>query len=238
MKLPLIEVFEEAPEVRRLRFGLEKPMNQKPGQFIMIAFEVDDLENPGKRKIVKRAYSLCSSPVDGEFIEICFNRVPDGFISKILYDVPKGSDLEVTGPYGHFTYTEGQSNNVLLLCAGLGITPMRAIARFIVDKQLPASLTLLYGVRKPENIVFHTEMEELMKKYANFKAHFTISRPEGTTWKGDTGRVNKEYILKYAPDIKEKLTYICGPPEFVKDMIRTLKDDLQVPATQIKTEAW
>ena len=238
MKLKVIKVMQEALDVRRLRIGLDKPMNQKPGQFIMVAFEVEDLENPTKKNIVKRAYSLCSSPHESRFIEICFNRVPEGFISKILYDIPDGSELEITGPYGHFTYTEGQSTNVLLLSAGLGVTPMRAIALSILEKSLPVKLTLLYGVRHPENIIFHTEWEELAHKHNNFHPYFTISRPQGTNWNGDTGRIDKTFLQKYVPDITQKLTYICGPPEFVKAMIRTLKDDFKIPSEQIKTEAW
>ncbi|HUB92786.1 MAG TPA: hypothetical protein VL945_02395, partial [Candidatus Saccharimonadales bacterium] len=75
-------------------------------------------------------------------------------------------------------------------------------------------------------------------KTSRFKLTTTVTRPQpGDGWAGTTGHVNAEMIVNDVPDFKERISYICGPPAFVKAVKEALVG-LGADEKKIKAEMW
>ncbi|HLD41671.1 MAG TPA: FAD-binding oxidoreductase, partial [archaeon] len=84
--LKIEKVIQETPDTKTLRIGLKQPMDFIPGQFVMAGLNVGDPKN----LLVKRAFSIASSPLEKQFIELTFNVVPEGKFSPHLYALKEG----------------------------------------------------------------------------------------------------------------------------------------------------
>jgi len=233
MKGTVIHKKQETPDTISIRYELSEQMKRKSGQFVMLYLDVDQ---EGKKKTIKRAYSLSSIPSD-PYIETAVRM--EGIGSSRIHTLNPGDEIEIDGPFGHFTFEEGMGDEVVLIGAGSGITPLMSIVRYIHEEKLGVKVDVLYSNKKPEDIVYRHELEEL-SKHKNINCHFTITRsddPKSIDWKGSAGRINIAMIKDKVKDIKKPLFYICGPPQFVEDIKKALLEK-QVDKAKIKQERY
>ena len=109
--------------------------------------------------------------------------------------------------------------------------------RYIVSAGLDhVRATLLYSNTHYEEIIYKEELERL-DKHSNIKVVHTLTRSWPPDWKGYTGRINTDMILKEVEDIPTNLYYLCGPPQFVED-IASILIELGVDKEQIKKEKY
>ena len=187
-----------------------------PGQFISVV----DREN-GKE--VTRAYSI-ASPREGNRFALCLNRVPDGIVSRWLFELSPGDEVEMHEPLGYFTLRH-PGRRAVFIATGTGIAPFRSMLLDHLPRTQPR-VTLIFGVRYPEGLLYHKELEQLSSDYPSFKFLPTVTRPDDN-WTGRTGRVQSH--LDEALDIKtpEEIAnidvYICGLKEMVDDLRKELK---------------
>ena len=87
----------------RLRLPPDKTLPFKPGQFVMV-------HAPKDGKLSSKAYSICSSLSERDFIELCLNRIPGGHFSNYLCDLKGGEILPIKGPYGKFLLNESSAS--------------------------------------------------------------------------------------------------------------------------------
>lgn len=233
MKAKVINVIKETPDTKTIRFKLDSPLTFKPGQFVML--NADVLEN-GQKKFVKRAYSISSSPLIKEHIDLTVKIYPEkGLVSKRLYNMKVDEEMEMTGPFGFFLLDENIHKDIVMIAGGVGVTPFMSMLRFIKDKKLSnINATLLYSSKTPEDIIFGKEL--LNETYPeNIKVHLTITRPNGNNWSGITGRINEEVIRKLVPEISKPFYYICGPTVMVEETAKLLKT-MGIEDSKIKLE--
>ncbi|MAT71042.1 MAG: oxidoreductase [Planctomycetaceae bacterium] len=233
--LRVSRVFQETPDVKTFRFmnpvGGALPFSYLPGQFLTVAVPVDG-------KPVKRSYTISSSPTQQDFAEITVKHADQGAVSSYLHDRVKSDDLlELSGPSGSFTFTGRECNCILLIGAGVGITPLMSVLRYLTDRSWPGDIYLLYGCSTPQDIVFRQELDYLQRRHPNLHVVITISRPEGSDWKGPTGRITKELIVQSVPDLGSRYVHVCGPVPMMES-VKKLLADLGVPKERIKTEAF
>ena len=238
----IVEVIQETPDTKTLRIELTKPINFVPGQFVMAGLELEPGETiPGKskdsgqKKLVKRAFSIASSPTEKEHIDLTFNLNPGGQLSPHLYSVKEGGLVYIEGPYGKFNFRQDQSKHHVFLGAGTGITPLMSMLRFGKAKNLPGGKTLIYSVKTPENIVYKKELIGLQK--SGLRLFITITRPENSGWTGLTGRIDKKMISETVGDLSDAVFYMCGPPEMVESTVKIL-EELGIPKERINREQW
>ncbi len=232
MNAKVIKVIEETPTVKTLVFDIKDyEFDFYPGQYIMI-------EVPYNGQILKRAYSIASSPLQKDKLEITVKRMKNGRASVVLTTkVKEGDVFHIKGPYGKFIWTEDMSDRVILIGAGSGVVPLMCILRYIRDKDLKdVQATLLVSYKTYDEIIYRKELEEL-NKLDNIKVVITLTRENPEFWKGYTGRINKDMILKEVGDLSSGLFYLCGPPKFVDDMKETLLN-LGVEKERIRTEKY
>ena len=218
MKAKLLNWKELAPEVHHFEFEVPgvSQLSFTPGQFISVI----DREN-GKE--VTRAYSI-ASPREGNRFALCLNRVPNGIVSRWLFELNPGDEVEMHEPLGYFTLRH-PGRRAVFIATGTGIAPFRSMLLDHLPRTQP-HVTLLFGVRYPNSLLYREELERLASEYPNFEFLPTVTRPD-ENWTGRTGRVqshlDEALELKTPEEISNIDVYICGLKEMVDDVRKELK---------------
>jgi ferredoxin-NADP reductase len=232
MNLLLAQIEQQTHDTKTLRFQIssERQLRAKPGQFLTFQWTID-----GQR--VMRSYTISSSPIHGNYVEITPKRMENGVVSVFLNDRAKpGLRVEASGPYGNFYFDGTLHKSIVLIAAGSGITPMISMLRYIDDLKLATSVTLLYCVRTGADIIFQSELARLERSLPNFKYEVCLSQPE-PAWKGHTGRVTGEFISQHVIDLDSPTFFLCGPKGFM-DNARQILSALGVQQERILLESF
>jgi ferredoxin-NADP reductase len=220
------EIIPRTHNVTSFRFLRPAELNYKPGQFLYVTIKSQD----GKE--LNKHFSLSSSPTEKAHIEFT-KKLSDSDFSMALKALKKNDWARIDAPYGKFTF-EGEHEKIGLLGGGIGITPFMGMCKYCTDMRLDTKITLLYGNRTENDIVFRKELEAMQNQNKNLKIVFTLNEA-GSGWKGATGFINAEMIKKEIPDFKETMFYTCGPPPMVEIMGKLI-EQLDLPKTQLQRE--
>lgn len=191
----------------------------KPGQYTTLRLHING-------ETVNRSYSFCSSPYTGEEMTIAVKRVAGGKGSNFVNDVLKpGMEIEVMEPMGNF-HTELNSSNekhYVLFAGGSGITPVFSILKSVLQKEPSSQITLFYGNRDSQSIIFRKQLDAAAEKYHDrLKVVYILDKPENG-WKGYTGFVVKDMALKLLREntdlnFRKAEFFICGPVPMMKEV--------------------
>jgi ferredoxin-NADP reductase len=234
-KLKVLRVFDETPSVRTFRMGDPGggtlPFDYLPGQFLDLTIPIDG-------KLVKRSYTIASSPVERDYVEITVKREAQGVVSGYLHDkVKEGDELQISAPSGRFTFTGIEANSIVLIGGGVGITPLMSVIRYLTSRGWPNEIVLLDCFREPRDFIFREELEYLQRRNPNLRVIAAATRRGREPWIGLEGRFTKEIIAYSLPKIASHRIHLCGPPPMMEG-IRGILLELGVPKEQIKTEAF
>jgi glycine betaine catabolism B len=230
--LLLSQTEQQTRDTKTLRFHVldERLLKAKPGQFLTFHWTID-----GQR--VTRSYTISSSPVHENYVEITPKRLENGCASVFLNErAMPGLAVEASGPYGRFYFDETLHKSIVLVAAGSGITPMISMLRYIDDLELAIPVTLLYSVRTSADIIFENELVRLGRSLPNFKYEVCLSRP-GPTWKGRSGRLTEECFTRNVSDLNAPAFFLCGPKGFM-DNARQILSTLGVNQDRILQESF
>ena len=232
MNLLLAQTERQTHDTKTLRFQVpkERRFRAKPGQFLTFQWTID-----GRR--VTRSYTISSSPVHEDYVEITPKRTENGCASVFLNERAKpGLAVEASGPYGQFYFDEALHRSIVLIAAGSGITPMISMLCYINDLKLDTPVTLLYFVRTRADIIFENELSRLTQSLPNFKYELCLSRPD-PTWQGRSGRLTEELVSQSVTDLDSPTFFLCGPRGFM-DNARQLLLNLGVNQGRILQESF
>lgn len=174
-----------------------------PGQFVM-------LELPGCGEV---AISLAGSSSNREFIELCIRRV--GEVTGVIHQLQPGAYVGIRGPFGtHFPMQEMAGANLLLVAGGLGIAPLRSPIYWAIEHRTEyRDLTVLYGTRKPDQILFDYQFEEWRRIY-DLRMLTIVEQPDAA-WTGPVGVITELFDdVEIDPD--NSYAIVCGPPVMFK----------------------
>jgi ferredoxin-NADP reductase len=232
MNLLLAQTEQQTHDTKTLRFQLpkERRFHAKPGQFLTFQWTID-----GRR--VTRSYTISSSPIHEDYVEITPKRIENGCVSVFLNERAKpGLAVEANGPYGRFYFDETLHKSIVLIAAGSGITPMISMLCYIDDLELATPVTLLYCVRTGADIIFENELSRLRRSLPNFKCELCLSRPD-PTWKGRSGRLTEEFVSQSVTDLDSPTFFLCGPRGFM-DNARHVLLNLGVTQDRVLQESF
>lgn len=224
------------------RFSVPDNFEYYAGQFLMLRVEMKELNDfkirDGKNPSQIRAFSISSTPTQKGYVETAIKAEENGFVSVYMNKVAEvGDPVKISGPYGKFYFKEDMGNEIVLLGAGSGITPLIGVMRYVAAKNLPTKVLLVYSNKTPDDIVYKKDLEELAKN-SNIKVVNTITRAkEEHKWEGETGRISEDLIKKSVSDITKPLYYICGSPEFSHTM-ESMLVKMGVPKERVHKENW
>lgn len=169
-------------------------------------------------------FSLSVAP-NGRYLRFTVKDIGDHSGSLAL--LPAGTRVLAEGPYGAFTPRRRARRKVLLIGAGLGITPLRSL--FAALPAAPGDLCLLYRASTAEDLVFRGELEEMGRRRGADIRYLIGPR----TQRPDP--IGPEVIGSLVPDAAERDVYVCGPPGLVTSVTATLRT-LGVRRSRIHTE--
>ncbi|QDU11149.1 ferredoxin reductase [Gimesia aquarii] len=231
LALSVIEVVQEADEVRTFRLDNSKgifPIH-KPGMFAKVCLNIDGNE-------VWRSFSISSSPLQPEKIDLTIKRNSHGQVGNYFFEqIRPGCRLLLKGPLGRFYYDQEQYREPLvLLCAGIGITPMMSIVRYLKDLNQNRLCYLFYGARTHKDIIFDEETRQLITQMPGFHYCLTLSQP-APHWLGYCGYLNFEFMQSKVSQLLASRFFLCGPNRFNQDFEEQLLE-AGVPQTLIHSE--
>ena len=199
--------------------GTENLAYFSAGQYLSVNLEINGMK-------ISRAYSISSSPKDSlnNIYKLTIKRVDGGLATNYILDNwTVGTEVKISAPEGDFTFEPlRDSENIIGLAGGSGITPFLSLANAIADGDEDCNLTLLYGSRTEADILFKDEFDALQAKCNKIKIVHVLS---GENKEGyEQGFITADLIKKYAGN-KEYSIFICGPQvmyEFVDKEIEKL----------------
>ncbi len=119
------------------RFALEGGgLKFHPGQYMI--FRV-----PGIDQVVRRSYSISSSPSDKDHFEICVRAVSGGFCSNYIHRLRPGESIQVEGPYGEICLEEKSDREILIGHRHRQVPDQIHVASFAATKELPLHTVIL-----------------------------------------------------------------------------------------------
>lgn len=218
------KVVRETEDVTSVQIGgkhLEK-WRARAGQFVILRFLA--------KGMWLEAHPFSISCVPDERLRVTIKRVGD-FTARVP-DLKPGTYVLIDGPHGIFTAHRSQSERVLMIAGGIGITPLRSVSEELVKRG--KDVILVYSSRKYQQTALKEELDRLAgSSGGHFKVHYVMS--DDPSWQGRKGTVTKELIQEWVPDVKIRDVYVCGPPPMMRAMIVSLRA-LGVPASRIYYE--
>lgn len=177
---------------------------------------------------VRRTYSLCSSPLEGEW-RVAVKKVEGGLFSGFANEkLRAGDSLEVMQPVGRFftPLDPGHQKQYLALAAGSGITPVLSIIKTTLLTEPNSHFTLVYGNRNRASILFFEELESLKNRFMGRLSLLHVLSRERTDTPVHFGRIGPEKLEelgKLIPYEGIDEVFLCGP----EDMIFSAKEFLE-----------
>jgi len=234
-KLTLTEVESATHNVKTFRFkpadGRQVPFDYLPGQFLTLHIAPNGVPT-------KRSYTIAAAPTWRDRIEITVKREDHGLVSRWLHDeLRPGHEVEIEAPNGTFVFSGNEAESIVLIGAGVGITPMMSVVRYLTDTRWSGKIYLILGFRAPRDFIFREELAALQARNPNLSVAVTMSNPGSEPWSGPVGHIDAALLASAVEDIRSRRAHICGPPSMMEATKATLLM-LGVPIAQIKTEAF
>jgi NAD(P)H-flavin reductase len=182
-----------------------------PGQFTMLyVFGVGEIP-----------VSVSGDASDGAQLVQTIRAV--GKVSEALTKISVGDTLGLRGPFGTaWPVADGYGRDVIVVAGGLGLAPLRpALYQLQAERKRFGKLVLLYGTRRPEDILFRRQLAGWRRRL-DMAIEVTVDHA-GTDWRGHVGVVTK-LIPRLGVDASKSMALVCGPEVMMRFAASALHD--------------
>ncbi len=187
-----------------------------PGQFVTL--RLPGLGDPAP----VRSYSLSGDPAAGTY-RISVKREAHGLVSARLQDaLTTGASVDVAAPRGEFVLADG-ANPVLLISAGIGVTPVLAMLHDLADRHSDREVWWLHTTRNAELHVFADEARALLDTLPNARRQVFYTHPSGSAQGSTAGRLTPAVLAGLGLPTDAD-AYVCGPDAFMSEVRAALVD--------------
>ena len=187
----------------------------KAGQYLPIELRLDD-----GNEIVERTYSLSNPPGEGKY-RISVKREPLGLVSRLLHDhLSPGDVILAKEPEGEFVLPMDSDRSIVLISAGVGITPMVSMLHVLANQD--RRIYFIHGARNGTHHPLGKEVAALARSHENIHLFVLYSHPNSEDIEGldyhHSGRIDSQAVEKFVP-ISYAEFYVCGPKRFLADIV-------------------
>src|SRR6185312_9737504 len=193
-----------------------------PGQYLTLRTTMDGEE-------VRRSYSICSGPDDGE-LRIAVKKVDGGaFSSWAADDLKAGDELDVMTPTGRFGVAPAPQEARIYVgfAAGSGITPILSIVKGVLAREPNSRFFLFYGNRSTSGMLFLEELEELKDRFMQRLSLFHVISGEEQDIPILHGRLDGDKVRvllrSLVPAASVDHVFVCGPVGMSEDIEATCR---------------
>ena len=200
----------------------------RAGQYLSLKLAIDGSS-------VTRPYSISSAPADAlkGAVSVTVRSNPGGFAAEyMLKEFKEGDEVLSSGPQGNFYYEPLRDpQHIVALAGGSGITPFLSMAQAIADGTEDFDLTILFGSRTREQILFREELDELAAGCDKIHVVHVLSDEKADGF--EHGFITADLIRKYAS--APYSVFVCGP-EAMYNFLKGELDKLGLPRKNIRCE--
>ncbi|QDP18914.1 2Fe-2S iron-sulfur cluster-binding protein [Sphingomonas xanthus] len=213
--LRVAEILPETEEANSIRFAVPGDLTEafqfRAGQHLTLRATIDGEE-------VRRNYSLCTAPAEGE-LKVTVKRIAGGVFSNWVADSLKVGDMvDVMTPHGSFTtpFDPAAMRRYVGFAGGSGITPVMSLIRTALTTEPESRFTLFYGNRDASSIIFLEALAALKDRYlGRFELYHFLSHEEGDVelFNGMLDRETCDAAIAHLVGDVEAVDawFICGP---------------------------
>jgi ferredoxin--NADP+ reductase len=189
-------------------------------------------------KLIKRAYSIASSPTNREFLEFYVALVPGGVLTPRLFNLKIGDRIWLSQKaVGKFTFDDSRvpkGDNVILVATSSGLAPFVSMLSTYLRFPPERRVALIHGVRHSWDLGYRSILMAMERLRTNFAYIPVVSRPkeEPVPWKGATGHVQdvwKSETIEKAwgirPGPENTHVFMCGSPRMSESMTGVLQQE-------------
>jgi ferredoxin/flavodoxin---NADP+ reductase len=214
----------------------------EPGQYVSLglfgssprsALAEPEIVAPKPEKLIRRAYSIASSPENREFLEFYVNLVPTGVLSPRLFNLGYGDRIWLGSKVaGSFTTKSVPAEaNVILIATGTGLAPYVSMLTSSLGLATQRRVALIHGVRHSCDLGYRSVLTALQNDRPSFTYLPVVSRPqlEITPWTGAIGHVQDlwnsvalEHAWGFRPSPVNTHIFLCGSPDMIESMVAIL----------------
>lgn len=219
--LRIAEVRRETPDAISVRFEVPPALADDyrfvQGQHLNLRAYLDGEE-------LRRSYSICSAPDDGE-LRVAIKKVPGGRFSTWAVERLKPGDvLDVMTPEGRFftPLDAQQAKHYVAFAAGSGITPILSLARATLAREPRSRFALVYGNRRLASTMFLESLWALKDRYLPRLALYHVFSREAQEVELFNGRIDAAKVHAFldtlipAASIDE--AFVCGPGAMIDEV--------------------
>lgn len=215
--LTLVETKQIAEGIYDFIFRPDTPLAFRAGQYLEWTLGHKKSDSRGNR----RYFTLASSPTE-ELLHLGIKTYdPASSFKTALLALAPGNTITVAQLSGEFTLPKEESKKLAFVAGGIGITPFRSMAQYMIDTNQKRDAILLYSTKTPAEVAYKEVFTEAQEKIG-MKTHYT-------------DMITKDALVREVPDYKERMFYLSGPHGMVIAFEKTLKE-LGVPRSQIKVD--
>jgi ring-1,2-phenylacetyl-CoA epoxidase subunit PaaE len=226
-KLAVNDLRRESSDAVSLTFAIPRELagdyHFAPGQYLTLRTTMDGEE-------VRRSYSICSGPDDGE-LRIAVKKVDGGAFSSWAADELKaGDELDVMTPTGRFgiIHAPDAARVYVGFAAGSGITPILSIVKGVLAREPNSRFFLFYGNRSTGGMLFREALEELKDRFMQRLSVFHVISGEEQDIPILHGRLDGEKVRvllrSLVPAASVDHVFICGPIGMSEDIEATCRE--------------
>jgi ferredoxin-NADP reductase len=138
-----------------------------------------------------------------------------------LQSIKPGTRVILEGPYGVFTEERRSRERVVLVAAGIGIPPVRALAESMVAR--PGDVTVIYRVRNENDASLLAEIREVCRVRGHHLFVLAGPRASNSSWMSDDGtdQPDQARLTLMAPWVSESDVFVCGPQVWTEQVVKS-----------------
>ena len=217
-----------------MAFQFEKPPDFvfKAGQYIDLTLSTAQRESSNG---LTHTFSIVSSPFDEDLLVT--TRIRNTVFKQALSILPIGSGATIDGPMGSFSLHNNTARPAVFLAGGIGVAPFLSMLSYATGEKLRHPMVLFYANRYLEDAAFINSLWNFERANPRFRFIPTLTRTDKNHrgWKGETGHISSEMLVKQVGIVRGPIYYIAGPPTMVAATRRTLCE-VGVDEDDIRTE--
>ncbi|KAA9086600.1 FAD-dependent oxidoreductase [Microbacterium radiodurans] len=205
------------PSVRELTFRAHRGFRFQPGQYL-------ELEVPHARpdaRGTRREFSIVSAPAELPVVRIAMRDGSQSSYRKALAGVEPGRELPVTGVWGDFVLPARTDAKVLLVAAGIGVTPFVSQLRQMRLAGERRDAVMVYVASTAEELAFRDDIVAAGIPVLVVTRDEPADLPESWSWAG-AARLDAARLAALVPDLGERHAFVSGPPRLIADLAPAL----------------
>jgi CDP-4-dehydro-6-deoxyglucose reductase, E3 len=215
----------------RLQLPANQNLRYRAGQYIEIVL----------RDGARRSYSMANAAQrlgDPPALELHLRHLPGGKFTDHVFAAMKEKEiLRIEGPFGSFFLREESTKPIVLLAAGTGFAPIKALIEHMQLEAIARPTVLYWGCRTRADLYLHDWAVAAAATMPNLRYVPVLSESRDDAWQGRVGLVHRA-VMNDLPDLAAHQVYACGAPVMVEAARRDFVAHCALPEDEFYADAF